>query len=129
MRYLLDTHTFIWLNGKSSRLSERVTAICSNPSNTLLLSIASIWEMQIKLELGKLTLPASLAEIINVQQNTNGIRLLPIELIHVLELATLPDHHRDPFDRLLIAQAKIEKIPLLSDDPQMSKYPITVFWQ
>jgi PIN domain nuclease of toxin-antitoxin system len=128
VKYLLDTHTFIWLNGKSSMLSERAAALCSDPANLLLLSLASLWEMQIKLGLGKLTLPAPLAEIIATQQGTNGIRLLPIELPHVLELTSLPDHHKDPFDRMLIAQAIIEKVPLISDDPQIGKYPITVVW-
>jgi PIN domain nuclease of toxin-antitoxin system len=128
VKFLLDTHTFIWLNGKSSKLSERAAVLCGDSSNALLLSLASVWEMQIKLGLGKLILPPPLAEIITTQQNTNGIRLLPIELSHVLELASLHDYHKDPFDRLLIAQAIIEKVPLISDDPQISKYPITVIW-
>ncbi len=128
MKYLLDTQTFIWFNGKSSRLSERAANLCSDSSNLLLVSLASIWEMQIKLGLKKLTLPAPLAEIITTQQSRNGIQLLPIELSHVLELASLPDHHKDPFDRLLIAQAKIEKVPIISNDPQISKYPVSVVW-
>jgi PIN domain nuclease of toxin-antitoxin system len=127
VKYLLDTHTFIWLNGKSSQLSERAAVLCSDSSNVLLLSLASVWEMQIKLGLGKLTLPAPLAEIITAQR-TNGIRLLPIKLAHLLALTTLPDHHKDPFDRLLIAQAKFEKLPLISDDSQVGKYSITVIW-
>ncbi len=128
MKYLLDTHTFIWFTGKSTRLSERATALCSDSSNLLLLSLASIWEIQIKVGLGKLSLPAPLTEIITVQQSKNGVQLLPIELSHLLELSSLPDHHRDPFDRLLIAQAKIEDIALISSDPQIAKYPISVVW-
>ncbi len=128
MKYLLDTQAFIWFNGKSSRLSERVVTLCSDPSTLLFVSLASIWEMQIKLGLGKLSLPAPLAEIITTQQSRNGIQLLPIELSHVLELASLPDHHKDPFDRLLIAQANVEKVPIISNDPQIGKYPVSVVW-
>jgi PIN domain nuclease of toxin-antitoxin system len=128
VKYLLDTHAFIWFNGKSSKLSERAAALCGDSSNLLLLSLASVWEMQIKLGLGKLSLPAPLAEIITTQRGTNGIRLLPIKLSHVLKLASLPDHHKDPFDRLLIAQAIIEKAPLISGDPQIGKYPVTLIW-
>jgi len=128
VKYLLDTHTFIWFNGESSRLSERVATICSDPSNVLLLSLVSVWEMQIKLGLGKLMLPASLIEIITTQQSKNGLQLLPIELSHILELASLPIYHKDPFDRLLIAQAKLEAVPFLSDDLQIAKYPISVIW-
>jgi PIN domain nuclease of toxin-antitoxin system len=84
VRILLDTHTFIWFNGKSSQLSERAAALCSDPSNVLLLSLVSVWEIQIKLGLGKLSLPAPLAEIITAQQSQNGVRLLPIDLSHLL---------------------------------------------
>ena len=128
MRYLHDTHAFIWLNGTPSKLSERAAALCSDPSNVLQLSLASIWEMQIKLGLGKLKLPASLAEIVAVQQNTNGIQLLPIDLPHILELAVLSHQHRDPFDRLLIAQARVEGLQIISNDQQILKYSIPVIW-
>ncbi len=128
MKYLLDTHAFIWLDSDPDKLSAKVVELCSNSENQLLLSIASVWEMQIKIQLGKLKLPASLAETITGQQAANAIQLLPIELPHVLELSSLPDHHKDPFDRLLIAQARIEKAHLISSDPQIVKYPITVVW-
>jgi PIN domain nuclease of toxin-antitoxin system len=128
VKYLLDTHTFIWLNGNPSQLSKRAAALCSDPSNELFLSLASVWEMQIKLNLGRLKLPASLSQIISAQQSTNGIRLLPIELLHILDLASLPNHHNDPFDRLLITQARIEQIQLITDDSQIAKYPVDVVW-
>jgi PIN domain nuclease of toxin-antitoxin system len=127
MRYLLDTNAFIWWNGQSKKLSPRAFAICQDPSNVLLVSIASVWEMQIKLQLGKLTLPGSLAEIIEKQHLENQIELLPITLRHILAIGNLPNHHKDPFDRLLIAQTLIEGITL-TDDPRIAEYPIPVVW-
>ncbi len=128
MRYLLDTHSFIWLDSVPERLSPKVAAICRDQANALELSIASIWEMQIKLHLGKLTLPTSLAQTIENQQRINQIELLPIQLPHILGLASLPDHHKDPFDRLLIAQAISEGLILISHDPRMAEYPAQVVW-
>ena len=128
MKYLLDTHTFIWLDSDPDKLSAAVTSLCSDPQNQLYLSIASVWEMQIKIQLRKLKLPTSLAKTLEEQQTANRLLLLPIELTHILGLAALPDHHKDPFDRLLIAQANAEKMPLISDDPQIAKYSVTVVW-
>lgn len=128
MRYLLDTHAFIWWNTDAPELPARVREILANPENIILLSLASVWEMQIKLQVGKLTLPAPLAEIIEKQQHENQIELLPIILSHILALEHLPAHHRDPFDRLLIAQAQVEDIPLLSNDPILARYPVRVIW-
>lgn len=128
MRYLLDTHSFIWLDSTPARLSLKVAAICQDQTNALILSVASVWEMQIKLQLGKLTLPAPLAQTIENQQRTNQIELLPVQLAHVLELANLPNHHKDPFDRLLIAQAISEGLILISHDPRMAQYPVQVVW-
>lgn len=128
MRYLLDTHTFIWLDSDPGKLSAKAADFCSNPENQLLLSLASVWEMQIKIQLGKLKLPAPLSTTIEDQQATNGIHLLSIHLAHILELNALPDHHKDPFDRLLIAQARVEKVVFITDDPQIAKYPVTVAW-
>jgi PIN domain nuclease of toxin-antitoxin system len=128
MKYLLDTHTFLWWDMESSRLSTRAFALCQDRSNVLLLSIASVWEIQIKQQAGKLGLSAPLGEIIQKQRQTNGIKLLPIRLSHVLGLASLPDHHKDPFDRLLVAQATIEKLTLVSRDPHIAQYPIQLTW-
>ncbi len=128
MIYLLDTHTFIWWNSQSTKLSPRAYTLCRDNTNTLLLSLASVWEIQIKSQLGKLTLPAPLKTIIEVQQRDNQIELLHIKLTHILGLGNLPDHHRDPYDRLLIAQSKVENIPLISRDSEIAKYPIEVFW-
>lgn len=125
---LLDTHTFIWMDSSPQRLSSRVASICQDSDNTLLLSIASIWEIQIKILLGKLTLPTSLSELVQNQIAVNKVRLLPIELKHILRLDGLPNHHKDPFDRLLIAQVLVEQAVFLSNDPQNAAYPVTVVW-
>lgn len=93
------------------------------------LSMASVWEMQIKLQLGKLKLNLTLAEIIENQRQTNNIEILPISLTHVLALGSLPSHHKDPFDRLLIAQANVEDTILVSRDPVFTHYPVEVVWQ
>ncbi len=128
MKYLLDTHTFIWLDNDPGKLSSKVAELCSARENQLLVSLASIWEMQMKIQVGKLNLPISVADMITDQQSANAIQLLSIDLSHILELASLPDHHKDPFDRLLIAQARIERARLITDDPKIGKYSVPVVW-
>lgn len=93
-----------------------------------MLSMASIWEIQIKQQLGKLTLPAPLQDVVENQRQVNHITLLPIELAHVIGLGSLPDYHKDPFDRLLIAQAQVENLRLISNDPHVARYPVQVIW-
>jgi PIN domain nuclease of toxin-antitoxin system len=104
MRVLLDTHTFIWWDAdkKAGRLSPKAFNIISDSSNSVVVSLATIWEIQIKIQLGKLTLAAPLADILK-QQQANDIELLPVNVMHILALDTLPHHHRDPFDRILVA--------------------------
>ena len=109
MKLLLDTHTLIWWTLTPERLSQLVLSLLGDSNNDLILSVVSVWEMQIKLQLGKLTLNMPLPNLIDSQQQTNGLQILSIELVHVLALQTLPNHHRDPFDRLLIAQATVEQ--------------------
>lgn len=128
MKLLLDTHTFIWWDSEPAKLSQKALALCQEPANTLLLSVASIWEMQIKLQLGKLRLNLSLAEVIESQRQTNHIEVLPISLAHVLALESLPTHHKDPFDRLLIAQVNVEKAVLVSCDQIFAQYPVKLAW-
>lgn len=128
MKVLLDTHAFIWWDSDPTRLSSHVLALCQNRDNTLMLSIASIWEMQIKLQLGKLTMTMPLAELIESQQQTNNLDILPITLAHVLALQNLPLHHKDPFDRLLISQASIEEAVLISGDAEFAKYKVQLMW-
>lgn len=128
MRVLLDTHTFIWWNAQSVQLPASIREVFTDRTNTLLLSLASAWEMQIKIQAGKLTLPSPLATIIEVQGESNNIQLLPIRLSHVLALEQLPSHHKDPFDRLLIAQARVENLTVISRDPIFRQYPVQVMW-
>lgn len=128
MKLLLDTHAFIWWASEPERLSEKALAACVDNSNVLILSVASVWEMQIKLQLGKLTLSHPLSDLIEIQQQANRLEVLPIELSHVLALATLPAHHKDPFDRLIIAQAVEEGAHLVSGDPVFPLYPGRLIW-
>ena len=128
MKYLLDTHTFIWLDSTPAHLSENVVSICKDPSNILFVSLASVWEMQIKISAGKLQLPKPLQEIIQWQQKNNFVQMLPVTLPHVFTLDSLPQHHRDPFDRMLIAQAQVEGLTIISRDSEFAQYPINVIW-
>ncbi|PAX49850.1 type II toxin-antitoxin system VapC family toxin [Brunnivagina elsteri] len=128
MNVLLDTHTLIWFSISPSRLSEKIINLLSDADNNLFLSIASVWEIQTKYQLGKLNLDLPLPELIETQKQTNGLQILPIELSHIYTLDSLPNHHRDPFDRILIAQAIFEKMPLLSIDGIFDAYPINKIW-
>ena len=128
MKYIFDTHAFIWWDSEPASLSHKVLSICQDPNNTLIFSVVSAWEMQIKAQLGKLSLSLPLEQMIFAQQNTNQIQVLSCNLGHVLALNTLPFHHKDPFDRLLIAQANVENAILLSKDHIMSKYQVNVTW-
>ncbi len=128
MNLLLDTHTFLWWSGQSTRLSATAVAICQDRANVLLLSLASVWEIQIKVQMGKLALPAPLAQILEEQRTTNQIELLAITLSHILALGDLPVPHKDPFDRMLASQARLEGLALLTHDPVFAKYPIQVIW-
>ena len=127
MKYILDTHTFIWWNDDPQLLSEKVVALCEDPSNKLFVSLASVWEMQIKLQLQKLKLSASLESIIE-QQQANNIELLTLTTQHILNLSTLPMHHKDPFDRLIISQANMDNAILLSADKKFELYDVKVDW-
>lgn len=128
MRLLLDTHAFIWLWEDVSKVPPRVLAACENPENQLYLSIASIWEMQIKVGVGRLSFQQPLPEIIENQKNENGVSILPVSLPHLWQLAALPAHHIDPFDRLLVAQATSEKMALITADRHIAGYPVELFW-
>jgi PIN domain nuclease of toxin-antitoxin system len=128
MRALLDTHTFLWWVHNDPRLSDQVREIIGDGSNTLYLSAASGWEIAIKAQLGKLQFSSSLDQFIAEQLTLNGIDTLPIALRHVLHVATLPPHHRDPFDRILVAQCQLEQLPMLTADAQITKYAIQTIW-
>ena len=124
MKLLLDTHIFIWWADNPEKLSHAALSALQEEANELLLSVASVWEMQIKIQLGKLKLSVPLKELVKTQQETNQLNLLPVELKHVLALDALPFHHKDPFDRLLMAQSIEEELTLVSADSQFSAYSV-----
>ncbi|WP_445630436.1 type II toxin-antitoxin system VapC family toxin [Nostoc sp. DSM 114167] len=129
MRLLLDAHVIIWSAGNPDKLSQRVRNLLIYTNNSWVVSMASVWELQIKSQLGKLNLSSSLPNFIETQQRVNNLQILPIELTHIYALEALPSHHRDPFDRILIAQAIVEKMPLLSIDAVFDIYPVQRIWE
>ena len=128
MRALLDTHVFLWWISDDRRLSSWVRTIIGDGNNRLFLSAASGWEIAIKAKLGRLKLPKSLETFVAEQLALNAIESLPVQMSHALHVYTLPVHHRDPFDRLLVAQAQLENLPILTADPQISLYPVETVW-
>ncbi|HTL90549.1 MAG TPA: type II toxin-antitoxin system VapC family toxin [Leptolyngbya sp.] len=128
MRLVLDTHVFIWLNEAPKKISQQMITMLSSPENDLFLSLVSLWEMQIKIQLGKLQLQDPLPDILATQQSENNLQILPIHLDHIWALAELPNHHRDPFDRLLIAQLIATQVPIVSADAIFDRYPIQQLW-
>lgn len=124
MRLLLDTHCWLWLQVAPERFSPDVFADLGDPANDLLLSAASSWEIAIKYAIGKLPLPQPPAVYVPRRMETSGTSSLPVEQSHSLRVADLPVHHRDPFDRLLIAQAQIERLTLITVDRQLEKYDV-----
>ncbi len=128
MNFLLDTHAFIWLWEDVAKVPPRVLAACENPDNQLYLSIASVWEMQIKVAVGKLSFQQPLPDIIEQQKSENGVSILPVSLAHVWQLGTLPAHHNDPFDRMLVAQAAADKLALVTADRHIARYSVELFW-
>jgi PIN domain nuclease of toxin-antitoxin system len=128
MKLLLDTHAFLWFIIGSPNLSDTARALIEDAANERFLSVASLWEMAIKVSIGKLSLSSTFDVLIPQQLSLNGIALLNIEVAHAAIVATLPFHHRDPFDRLLIAQAMVEKMPVVSIDAAFDTYGITRLW-
>lgn len=127
MKLLLDTHTFLWFINDSLQLSADAKNLLESEVD-LLLSIASLWEIAIKTSLGKLTLPDTYDKFIPQQLTLNEIEVLPISVAHLALIATLPFHHRDPFDRLLIAQAILEQISIVSVDVVFDSYTVNRIW-
>lgn len=128
MNLLLDSHVFIWAYDEQHKLSQIALTAMSNPANALFLSVATAWELQIKMKIGKFKLQDSLADVIAEQRRINGLQILPVELSHALHLENLPLHHKDPFDRLLISQAIVENMTLVSADTQFLKYQLNLLW-
>lgn len=127
MNLLLDANIFIWMSMQPNKLSPALRAALQNPAYRAVLSVVSLWEMQIKYQNGKLSLPAPVQRFVTTQVRLRNIQLLPVSDAHVWMLNVLPLHHRDPFDRLLIAQAIVEGYTLASADAVFQKYPVALF--
>jgi PIN domain nuclease of toxin-antitoxin system len=128
VKLLLDTHAFLWWVEGTPAVGRRARAAVSTPENEVLVSMASCWELAIKLSLGKLRLAEGLDRFIPEQLRLNGFALLDIQLSHVSRVAELPFRHRDPFDRLLVAQALEDDLTIVSADRVFRKYGVAVLW-
>ena len=124
----MDTHTFLWWIDNDPHLSVRVRNIISDGENELFFSAASGWEMAIKIQIGKLRLSKNLYAFVTEELSRNHFKVMPIHLRHSLKVYTLPMRHRDPFDRILIAQSQTENLPLLTTDPLITQYGVETLW-
>lgn len=126
MKILLDTQCWLWMQASPARFSSSALRLIEDTENELLLSAASSWEIAIKTALGKLSLPIPPAEYVPDRLRSSGVNGLPIEHSHALHVASLPHFHRDPFDRLLIAQAQLERLTILTADSQLALYDVQI---
>lgn len=128
MNLLLDTHTFLWFTAGDSALSKAARSAIANENNNLYLSVASLWEIAIKISIDKFELSEPFEVLIPEQLAENEIELLNISVEHTALIASMPFHHRDPFDRLIASQAKIEQMTLVSADDVFDSYGVTRLW-
>ncbi len=128
MKYLLDTHTLLWFLQGDKKLSDKARQFIDNPSNEKFLSVVSLWEIAVKVSLGKLALGKSFERLFPEQLHFNRIQILDITVDSLIKLTTLPFHHRDPFDRLIIAQAFVEELPIICADTAFDAYGINREW-
>jgi len=128
VKILLDTHAFLWWIRDDPRLSRRARELVTSGRNELFLSVTCVWEILTKTQTGKLRLAESAQKFVTEQLTANNIQVLPLTLDHVFRLEQLPLHHRDPFDRILIAQSLEEEFPILSADPLLKNYSATLLW-
>ena len=128
MKVLIDTHALIWFAESSSRLSKTAIRLLQDDTHTIYYSVVSMWEMTIKHQLGKLHLNAPLDADFRRKAFENGMFEVPIEFKHVIHTGKLPLHHRDPFDRLLVAQAVVEGFSIVSQDEMLDAYPVNRIW-
>ena|ERR1041385_1905272 len=126
MKLLLDTHVFLWMHGDHDRLSARSRKLLVDAETELHLSVVVTWELGIKIAREKLTLPEPLDRYVMSRAQRSRMSMLSIDLNHVLEAVTLPPHHGDPFDRMLVAQARSEGLTLLTADPWIARYDVEV---
>lgn len=128
MKYLLDTHTLLWFLKGDKKLSDKARQLIDSPRNSKFLSIVSLWEIAVKVSLGKLVLDKPFERLFPEQLHFNRIQILDITVDSLIKLTTLPFHHRDPFDRLIIAQALVEELPIIGTDAAFDAYGISREW-
>jgi len=128
MKYLLDTHAFLWFVTADNRLSQKAKSIISDRKNDVYFSAASAWELSIKIRLGRLTLEEDLEAFIVNQLAENSFHALSVTIIHSIYTSKLPDIHKDPFDRMIIAQSQVDDMSLISRDKNIKKYKVPVVW-
>jgi PIN domain nuclease of toxin-antitoxin system len=126
MKALIDTHVLLWGIQDERKLSQRVQTLL--PESDLWISVAGLWEIIAKVQVGKLSLPTPVGDYLSAKLQANGVRILPITFDHVRRLEDLTMHHRDPFDRMLIAQSLEENLPVITADPLFKHYPIQIIW-
>jgi PIN domain nuclease of toxin-antitoxin system len=126
MKVLLDTHVFLWAITDESRLSARARAVMTSADSWF--SVASIWEVIVKVQAGRMSLPRPAGPFLTSELASSRVQVLPITLDHVLRVETLDPHHRDPFDRILAAQSIEENLPVVTADPLLERYPIRRIW-
>lgn len=128
MRFLIDTHCWLWAVRNPERLLPSAAKLIESNENTVVLSAVSALEIAIKASLGKLELSEPAAEFVSSQMAVLSMTSLPVYLTHALRVGLLPHHHRDPFDRLLVAQSQIERLPLMTADPEIAAYDVELIW-
>ena len=128
MRVLLDTHALLWWNVDDARLSDAARELIRDGRNEIVVSAASVWEIAFKAAKGRLELPTTIDRYIDDRLRRNRWSPLPIDTRHVIRAATLPEHHRDPFDRALIAQAQVEGLPIVTMDAAITRYDVETIW-
>ena len=128
MKLLLDTQAFLWWLSDDPRLGKKARRQIADCKNEIFLSVASLWELTIKVSLGRFDVTGDFEVWVLAQLARNRFEILPIQLAHVLALSRLPSHHKDPFDRILIAQAIGEAMPLLTVDADIARYPVEILW-
>lgn len=128
MNLLLDTHAFIWWRDDPQKLSQTAFDAIADSANEVHLSVVSVWEIQIKADLRKLSLTGSLEDCVTEELTQNNFRLLSLKVDHIYGLGSLQPVHRDPFDRIIISQANVEGMAIVTVDPKFSAYPVTILW-
>lgn len=128
MKLLLDTQCWLWWFAQPEKLNKATIELIADETNELWLSVASVWEMSIKVSIGKLPLPEPIDCYLPIRMVQLGAKSLKINAAHAIQVGTLPLHHRDPFDRMLIAQAQVEKMTIVSADSTFKQYEVPLFW-